>query len=223
MLATMPVDAALAECEARPYTLALHADAAKKALVHLPPGAIFRKCPGPGEASQVLTRPDSGGTEVCVAYEFGVNAKDPEVQATPQKTAVARSLKNKECPAIDYRRQSYPGKDWFFLSDGVPLENAFKVKARVETGGIAFLLQEKKAQKDRKGGVDFGNSPLGVYSISVAPTMECRDKGAFFQQRLAACYKVGIYNQAVREGWSVNVGLRKNGAYDFIRSTRTGN
>ncbi len=219
MLSTMPVEAPV-QCEVRPYKAQLHEDVAKKARVNLPPDAIFRKCVGSREGSQVITKPDSGGTTACVFYEFGVDAKNPEVQTTPRKTAIAKSLPDKSCPAIDYAVQTYPGKDWFFLSDNVPLENAYRVKQRVESAGLAFLLEENKQLKDQKGALDVGNTALGVYAISFAQAPECRKKQGFFQERYAACYKADIYNKSVR-GWAVHVALRKNGEYKFIESSRT--
>ncbi len=219
MFSTMPVEAPVA-CEARPYAAELHIDAAKKAKVNLPPGSTFRKCSGGREPSQVVTKPDSGGTTACVFYEFTVDPKNPEVQLGTRKAAVAKSLTDKSCPAIDFSAHSYPGKDWFFLSDNVPLENAYRVKARVESGGLAFLQEEKKALKDPKGALDFGTAPLGVYSVSAAPALECRKKDAFFQERHAACYVAGIYNASVRGGWTLHVALRKNGEYKFIESNR---
>ena len=220
MVATMPVSAPV-ECEVRPYTAELHIDAAKKARVNLPPGSTYRKCSVAREGAQVLTKPDSGGTTACVFYEFTVDPKNPEVQVGARKAAVAKSLADKSCPPIDYGVQSYPGKDWFFLSDNVPLENAYRVKARVERAGLAFLEEEKKQLKDPKQALDFGNSPLGVYSVSAAPPLECRTKQAFFQERYAACYMAVIYNKAIRGGWTLHVALRKNGEYKFIESNRS--
>jgi len=220
MPVTMPVTAPHTECEVRPYKKELHADAAKKSRVNLPPDAIFRSCAEPREGAQVLTKPDSGGTTACVFYEFGVDPKNPDVQIAKRQTAVAKSLKDAACPAIDYSAQSYPGKDWFFLSDNVPLENAYRVKARVETAGLAFLQEEKRTRKDAPA-VDFGNAPLGVYAIAAAPPLECRTRDSFFQERFAACYMAVIYNKSVRGGWAVHVGLRKNGEYKFIESERT--
>ena len=215
----MPVEAP-AECEVRTAQVQLYADAGKKARVHLPPGATLRKCSAAREGAQVVTKPDSGGTTACVFYEFTVDAKNPEVQLGARKTAIAKSLTDKSCPAIDFKMQSYPGKDWFFLSDNVPLENAYRVKARIETGGLAFLQEEKKAQKDPKSALDFGNSPLGVYSISAAAPSECRTKQSFFQARHSACYMAVIYNQTVRGGWSMRVALLKNGEYKITESNR---
>ncbi|MES2018079.1 MAG: hypothetical protein V4484_16450 [Pseudomonadota bacterium] len=220
MFATIPVDAPVA-CEVSPYKVELFSDAAKKARVMLPPGSTLRKCALAREGAVVVTKPDSGGTTACVMYEFGVDPKDPAVQTSKRKTAVAKSLADKSCPAIDFGVQSYPGKDWFFLSDNVPLENAYRVKARVESGGLAFLEEEKRQLKDPKAGIDFGTSPLGVYSVSAAPPLECRTKQKFFQERYAACYMAVIYNAAVRGGWTLHVALRKNGEYKFIESNRS--
>ena len=220
MVTTMPVTAP-AECEVRPYTAQLHVDAAKKARVNLPPGAIYRKCSVAREGSQVLTKPDSGGTTACVFYEFSVDPKNPEVKIGARKAAVAKSLADKSCPPLDYGVQSYPGKDWIFLSDNVPLENAYRVKARVESAGLAFLQEEKKLLKDPKQALDFGNSPLGVYSVSAAPPLECRTKESFFQERYAACYMAVIYNKSIRGGWTLHVALRKNGEYKIIESNRS--
>lgn len=217
MLAATPVDVAPLECEMRPYMSVLYADPAKKARVNLPLGSTLRKCAAPEEGSQVLTFPDSGGTEICVFYEFGVNAKDNAVQATKQRTAVAKSLADKKCPAIDYGRQSYPGKDYFFLSDNVPLPNAFAVKAKVESAGLAFLAEEKKRRPERAG-VDFGTSPLNVASISAAPAADCRKHASFFQGRYAACYQVEFYNKTVRGGWTLLVALNKKREYQLIES-----
>ncbi len=220
MPATMPVDTGPVICEMRPYKATLFSDAAKKAKVNLPEGALIRTCNSPREGSQVITKPDSGGTTACVFYEFAVNPKDKEVQAAPRKTAVANSLPDKSCPAVDPTGQSYPGKDWFFLSDNVPLVNAHRVKQRIETAGLAFLMEEKKLRNDGKPGVDFGNSPLGVYSVSIAPPPACRTKDGFFQERFAACYKAVIYNKTVRgSDWALHIGLRKNGEYKFIQSS----
>jgi hypothetical protein len=216
MLSTMPPQAPSA-CEVSPYKAELHIDAAKKARVNLPPGALYRKCSAAGEGSQVMTKPDSGGTTACVFYEFTVDPKEPEVQVGKRKAAVAKSLADKSCPPVDYSAQSYPGKDWFFLSDNVPLENAYRVKARVETAGLAFLDQEQREAKDPKALPGHGNSPLGVYAISAAPPLECRKKQSFFQERYAACYMAVVYNKTVR-GWTLHIALRKNGEYKFIES-----
>lgn len=218
MFATMPVEAPV-QCEATPFMVALHVDAAKKARVNLPPGSTYRKCSSAAEGAQVITKPDSGGTTACVIYEFTVDPKEREVQIGKRKTGVAKSLPNKECPPVDYSAQSYPGKDWFFLADNVPLENAYRVKERIEKGGLAFLIEEKKQRKDAPA-LDFGNSPLGVYSIAPAPAVECKANQGIFQTRLAACYVAVIYNKSVRGGWTLHVGLRKNGEYKFIESKR---
>ncbi|MES2318051.1 MAG: hypothetical protein V4631_11220 [Pseudomonadota bacterium] len=220
MFYALPVEAPV-ECEVRTAKVELFVDAAKKARVNLPPGASLRKCSVAREGAQVVTKPDSGGTTACVFYEFTVDPKNPQVQVGQRKTAVAKSLKDKSCPAIDFRMQSYPGKDWFFLGDNVPLENAYRVKGRVETGGLAFLQEEKKTAKDAKSTFDVGNTPLGVYAIAAAPPSECRTKQGFFQTRYPACYKAVVYNQTVRGGWTVHVALLKNGEYKFIESNRT--
>ena len=217
MFATMPVTAP-SECEVRPLKTELFVDAAKKAHVNLPPGATYRKCAAPGEGARIITKPDSGGTTACVFYEFIVDPKNPEVQVGKRKAAVAKSMADKSCPAVDYSAQSYPGKDWFFLADNVPLENAYRVKARVESGGLAFLDQEQRELKDPKAGIDHGTTALGVYSVSPAPPLECRVKQSFFQERFAACYVAEIYNKTVRGGWTVHVALRKSGEYKFIES-----
>ncbi|MBC7684603.1 MAG: hypothetical protein H7176_05175 [Bdellovibrionales bacterium] len=169
----------------------------------------------------MITKPDSGGTSACVFYEFAVDPKTPDLTIGKRHTAVAKSRPDTSCPAIDFSAQSYPGKDWFFLSDNVPLENAYRVKARVESSGLAFLMEEKKQLKDPKVALEFGNAPLGVYSISFAPQLECRTRQGFFQERYAACYMAVIYNKSVRGGWSLHVGLRKNGEYKFIESARS--
>ena len=218
MLAATPVDVAPLECGMRPYMSVLHADQAKKAKVNLPLGATLRLCAAPAEGSQVLTVPDSGGTDICVFYEFGVDGKRPDVQTTKMRTAIGKALADKKCPAIDYRRQSYPGKDYFFLSDNVPLPNAFAVKARVESAGLAFLKIEQKERKDGKAAVDFGDSPLGVLSISAAPTTDCRKHASFFQGRYAACYRAEFYNKSVRGGWTLLLALDKKREYTFIES-----
>ena len=220
MPATMPIDTGPTACEVRPYKGVLHADAAKKARVNLPEGAMLRVCKDAREGAQVITRPDSGGTTACVFYEFIVDAKAPEVQRALRKTAVAKSLADTKCPAVDYSAQSYPGKDWFFLSDNVPLVNAYRVKAKVEKDGLKFLNEEKKQLKDPKAALDFGTSQLGVYAINYAEPPKCRAKQGFFQERFAACYEAVIYNASVRGGWTVHVALSKNGEYKFIESAR---
>src|SRR4051812_11735265 len=91
MLAALPVDAAPLACEMRPFHDTLFADAARKRPVSLPEGATRRTCADPAEGAQVLTKPDSGGTEMCVFYEFGVDPKVPDVQSAPRKMGVTRS------------------------------------------------------------------------------------------------------------------------------------
>ena len=220
MPATMPIDTGPTACEVRPYKGTLHADAAKKARVNLPEGAMLRLCKNPREGAQVITKPDSGGTTACVFYEFTVDGKAPEVQLAPRKTAVAKSMPDTKCPAIDHSTQSYPGKNWFLLSDNVPLVNAYRVKAKVETEGLAFLNEEKKLLKDATAALDFGNSQLGVYAINYAEPPKCRTKQGFFHERFAACYEAVIYNASVRGGWTLHVALRKSGEYKFIESAR---
>ncbi len=219
MAMMMPDAAPPVVCEAKAFTRTLFADEAKKAKVNLPPGATLRTCSSPRERSAVLTKPDSGGTEMCVVYEFGVDPKDPERETMPQRTLVAKSIDKKDCPALDYSAQAYPGKAWFFLSDNVPLPNAFKVKAAVESGGLNFVNEEAKGIKGSPPSPAYGTTPLGVYAIDNAKPSECKSEGKFFQERFAACYRVGIYNLAARGGWTMHVGLRKNGEYVFIRST----
>lgn len=218
MLAATPVDVAPLECEMRPYMSVLHRDASKKAKVNLPLGATLRLCPSPTEGSQVLTMPDNGSTDICVFYEFGVDGKHPDVLTSKMRTAVGKLLPNKKCPAIDYGKQSYPGKDYFFLSDNVPLPNAFAIKARVETAGLAFLKEEQKARKDGQPAIDLGDSPLGVAAISEAPAMECRKRAGFFEGRYAACYRAEFYNQALRGGWTLLIALNKSRQYQLIES-----
>ena len=218
MLTAAPVDVAPLECEMRPYMTALYADAAKKSKVNLPLGATYRKCAAPTEPSQVLTVPDSGGTEMCVLYEFAVDPKHPDVQVGKMRTGVAKSLPDKKCPPLDYGKQSYPGKHYFFLSDNVPLPNAFAIKARVESAGLAFLRQEQNERKDGKPAIDVGNSPLNVASISAAPSAECRKRASFFQGRYAACYRAEFYNQTLRGGHSLLIALNKKREYQFIES-----
>jgi hypothetical protein len=217
MLAATPVDVAPLECEMRPYMTQLFADAAKTARVKLPLGATLRKC-APPLASQVLTVPDSGGTEMCVFYEFGAGGKGLDVLTTKMRTGVAKSLADKKCPALDYARQGYPGKDYFFLSDNVPLPNAFGVKARVESGGLAFLKQEQAARKDGRPAANFGTAPLSVLSVSYALTNECRKQAGFFQGRYSACYRAEVYNNKVRGGWTLMVALNKQGEYLLVDS-----
>ena len=218
MLAATPVDVALLACTLQPYTTVLYADAAKKAKVNLPPGALVRKCSVPGEGAQVLTAPDSGGTEMCVFYEFSIDPKEPQVQIGKMRTGVGKSLADKKCPALDSTAHSYPGKDYFFLSDNVPLPNAFGVKERVEASGLAFLKQEQLARKDGKPAVDFGNTPFGVEAIAAATTSECRKQSGFFEGRYSACYRVQAYNRSVRKGLTMLVALNKKGDYLIVQS-----
>jgi hypothetical protein len=218
MFAATPVDVAPLACEMRPLMTTLFADQAKQAKVNLPLGATLRLCHAPGEGSQVLTTPDSGGTEMCVFYEFGVDSKKTDVQTSKMRTGVAKALPNKKCPAIDYGKQSYPGKDYFFLSDNVPLPNAFAVKAKIEKDGLAFLQQEQKARKDGKPALNVGSSPLTVMSISAALTTDCRKHASFFQGRYAACYRAEVYNKSIRGDWQLLVALNKKPEYVFIES-----
>ncbi len=221
MLAVAPVDVAPLTCEVRPYTATLYADAAKKRPVPLPPGTISRKCSAPYEGWRIITKPDSGGTEMCVIYEFGVDPNKPDVQATLRRTGVSRSLPDKSCAPLDYGQQSYPGKEWFFLGDNVPLPNAFAIKAKVESEGLAYLNAEKQKSKDARPATDFGKVPLTVFSIYAAPAGECRKNATFFQGRYAACYRVEFYNKNVRGGWSLLLALNTKREYQFIESTRS--
>lgn len=218
MLAATPVDVAPLECEMRPYMSVLHADTAKKARVNLPLGSTMRLCKSAIEGSQVLTLPDSGGTDMCVFYEFGVDPKQPEVQTTKMRTGVGKALADKKCPPIDYSRQSYPGKNYFFLSDNVPLPNAFAVKATVEKTGLAFLKEEQKERKDGRPLVDFGSTALGVASIAAAPMNDCRKNASLLAGRYAACYRVEVYNKAIRGGWTLLVALNSKREYNVIES-----
>ena len=218
MLAATPVDVAPLACEMRPYMKTLHVDPARKAKVNLPLGATLRKCSSPAEGSQVLTVPDSGGTEMCVFYEFGVDPDKFDVQIRKMRSGVAKALPDKKCPPIDYGKQSYPGKDYFFLFDNVALPNAFAIKARMETAGLAFLKQEQTERKDGKPPVDFGNSPLRMASIAEAPSGECRKHAGMFEGRYAACYRAEFYNQTVRGGWTLLIALTSKREYKFIES-----
>lgn len=210
MFADMPPTTAAVTCEVRPFKESLFADATKTAKVNLPSGAISRKCSSEREGWHVMTKPDSGGTEACVLYEFGVNPKTGLFN-NKQRTAVAKSLKGGACPELDTSAQGYPGKAWFFLSDNVPLVNAHRVKEKVEAAGAAFLKKENRTPA-------IGDSPIYVYSISEAPELECRTTTKMFAERYAACYKTIIYNKAVRGEWSLHVALRKKGEYIFIES-----
>ncbi len=219
MLAATPVDVAPLECEMRPYMTTLYADPAKKAKVNLPLGATLRVCAAPTNGTQVVTVPDSGGTEMCVIYEFPVEGKKADVQSGKMRTGVAKSLADKKCPPLDYSRQGYPGKDWMFLSDNVTLPNAYAVKAKVEKDGLAFLNEEKKTRKDRSG-VDYGTTPLQVASISATPLVECRKRAGFFKGRDAACYRAEFYNKTVRGGWTMLIALTGKREYQIIESER---
>lgn len=218
MFAAAPIDVAPLECEMKPYTTVLYADAAKKRPVSLPPRSTIRTCADPSEGSQVLTKPDSGGTEACVFYELGVDAKDPTVQAKPRKTGVSASFPDKGCPPISYGRLSYPGKEWFFLFDGVALANAHKVKAKIETEGLAYLSAQKVQGAKAGAGKE---DQLNLYSVAAAPAAACRKNATFFQGRYAACYKAESYNKAMGRGWTFIVALSKTGNYDFIEVVRT--
>jgi hypothetical protein len=218
MLATAPVDIALLACEMKPYTAVLYADAAKKRPISLPPGSTLRQCSDPAEGAQVLTKPDSGGTVMCVFYEFGVDGKQPEVQIGLRKAGVTKSLPDKSCPAIAYGRLSYPGKEWFFLSDGVTLPNAFKVEAKVEKEGLAYLA----AQKVQGATPGTGSAEqLNLYSISPAPAIACRKNASFSEGRYAACYKAEAYSQGMGRGWTFVVALSNKGEYKFVEAYRT--
>lgn len=212
MLADMPVNADAVQCEVRPYKESLFVDARKDKSVGLPKGAISRKCSSAREGWWVMTTPDSGGTEACVLYVFGV---DPKTSLYNQQklTGVAKSLKGGACPAVDHSAQGFPGKDWFFLSDNVPLPNAHRVDAKIEADGLAFVKKENKV-------AGLGNTPIRVYSISDAPPPECRRTNKMFPERYAACYRAQIYNQAIRGGWTMHVALRKGGEYILIESNR---
>ena len=212
MFADMPPNNAAVSCEVRPFTESLFADKTKTAKVNLPPGAISRKCSSATEGWVVMTKPDSGGTEACVLYQFGVDPKTGLFN-NQQRTAVAKSLKGGACPELDTSAQGYPGKAWFFLSDNVPLVNAHRVKEKVQADGAAFLKKENRTPA-------MGDSPVYVHAISEAPNPECRTTAKLFAERYAACYKTVIYNKAVRGGWFLHVALRKSGEYIFIESKR---
>jgi hypothetical protein len=212
MFADMPPSAAAPSCEVTPFKATLFADASKTAKVNLPPGATSRKCTAAGEGWHVMTAPDSGGTEACVLYEFGVDPKT-SLFNNKKRTAVAKSLKGGACPKVDYGAQGYPGKDWFFLGDNIPLVNAHKVDERVEADGLAFLRKENKTPT-------MGDSPVFVHAIAEAAPLDCRKDTKMFPERYAACYKATIYNKAIRSGWSVFVALRKGGEYVLVGSER---
>ncbi len=222
MFTAMPVDAPV-ECEVRPFTATLYRDVAKKAKVNLPPNATYRKCNVPGERSVVATMPASGGTEACVIYEFPVDPKMPDVLKPKEKmrTGVARSIGGKECPKMEFGARTYPGRDYFFLSDNVPLVNAHRVKETIEKDGLGFLKGEKAQRKELAALPDVGETPLRVSAIDAAKESECRVKASFFQGRYAACYRAEIYNQSVRGGLYLNVALTKKGDYLFIQSSYT--
>ncbi len=167
----------------------------------------------------MLTVPDSGGTEVCVVYEYSVDAKKSDVVLGKMRTGVAKSLADKKCPPLDYSKQSYPGKDYFFLSDNVPLVNAHRVKETVEKGGLAFLKSEQAQRKELAGLPAGGNTPLRVAAIDAAKESECRVKASFFQGRYSACYRAEVYNEALRGGLALHVALNKKGEYVFIQSS----
>ena len=220
MFTAMPIDTAPVECEVRPFTATLYADVAKKSKVNLPPNVSYRQCSAPGERSAVVTAPDSGGTEACVFYEFTVDPKMPDVQKPKEKmrTGVARSIGGKECPKMEFGARTYPGKDYFFLSDNVPLVNAHRVKETVEKGGLAFLKTEQQQGKQAGAAPDVGNTPLRVSAIDATRESDCRAKASFFQGRYAACYRAEIYNDKLRGGAALLVGLTKKNEYVFIQS-----
>lgn len=216
----MPVDTLPPQCEMRPYDKPLFADAKRTAKVKLPAGARLRQCTAAADGAQIITAPDSGGTEMCVIYEYGVDHKIVDVVLRMQRTGVARARADKSCPALDFSRQGYPGKDWFFMSDNLPLPNAFKVKEAVEKGGLAFLNQEKAQRKDRAG-IDYGTTQLQVEGIAPTEQLECRQTAGFFQGRYAACYRARVYNQTIRGDWWLVLGLTKDNEYKILQSIRT--
>lgn len=216
----MPVDSLPPQCEVRPYDKPLFADARRTAKVKLPPGATLRQCSSKADGAQIITAPDSGGTEMCVIYEYGVDNKVVDVVLRMQRTGVARSRADKSCPPLDFSRQGYPGKDWFFMSDNLPLANAFKVKETVEKGGLAFLNEEKKTVKERAA-IDYGSTPLQVEGIAPTEQVECRQTAGFFQGRYAACYRAKVYNQTIRGDWWLVLGLTKDNEYKILQSLRT--
>lgn len=222
MLATLPVDAPPQDCRATPQVTTLFADAAKTRKVTLPPGPILRQCASSADGAQVLTKPDSGGTEMCIFYEMPVDPKNPQIQIKRQRAGVAKSLPDKSCPEIDFTRAGYPGKNWFFLSENVVLANAFKVKQKVETEGLAFLKSEKTAPPQTRPVADYGTAPLGLMGIAQAGAIECRKNAGFFQGRYAACYRAEVYNPNVRGDRTLVIGLTKNGEYRFIESIPAG-
>ncbi len=222
MLATLPVDAVPLACDLKPYTMVLYADEARKRPVSLPEGPSLRRCAAAADGAQVLTRPDSGGTDMCIFYEMGVDPKNPQLQTRRQKAGVAKSLPDKSCPPIDPSQANYPGKAWFFLFDNVVLPNAYKIKAKVESEGLAFLKAESAPLQGKRPAREYRDAPLGLYAVSSTRAIECRKNADFFQGRYAACYRAEVYNPHVRGDRTLIVALTKNGEYKFIESVRTG-
>jgi len=218
MFTAMPIDTAPVECEVRPFSAALYADVAKKSKVNLPPNVTYRKCNVPGERSAVVTMPASGGTEACVFYEFTVDPAVPDVQKPKEKmrTGVARSIGGKQCPKMEYGARTYPGRDYFFLSDNVPLVNAHRVKEAVEKGGLAFLKSAQAQSKEQGLATRVGQAPLRVAAIDAAKESQCRAKASFLQGRYSACYRAEVYNEAIRGGLAIHVALNKKGDYVLI-------
>lgn len=216
----MPVDIMPAQCEMRPYDRPLFANVKRMAKVKLPPGAKLRQCNNAADGAQIITAPDSGGTEMCVIYEYDVDYKIVDVILRRERTGVAKARADKSCPALDFSGQNYPGKEWVFLSDNLPLANAFKVRAAVEKGGLAFLKQEKSLPKDGAV-IDFGSTPLQVESIAPTEQLECRQSAGLFQGRYAACYRAKVYNQSIRGNWWLVLGLTKDNEYKILQSIRT--
>lgn len=215
---TPPIAPPPADCESRPYEVVLYADEARKAKVNLPPKPLLRAC-APPELSQVMTAPDSGGTTMCVSYVYDVALTAPDRLVGERRLLAAKSLPDKSCPQIDFKRQGFPGKPWMFLYQGVVVENAYKVKEKIESEGLAFLQLEQTAPGAAKPQVELGKSPLYVSAIQAATPSECRAGGQFFQERFPACYKASVYNQNIR-GWQIYVALRRNGEYKFGGSKR---
>ena len=215
-----PVDVMPPQCEMRPFKTPLFVDANRTAKVKLPPGANMRHCSAAADGAQIITAPDSGGTEMCVIYEYGVDSKITDVVIRPQRLGAAKSRPDKSCPAVDYSRQGYPGKEWFFMSDNLPLVNALKVKETVEKQGLDFLVKEKATRKDRAS-IDYGKTPIYVEAIAPTEQVECRRTAAFFQGRYAACYRAQIYNQAIKGKWWIIVGLTKDNQYRLLESIQT--
>lgn len=216
-----PVDTMPPQCEMRPFTTPLFVDANRTAKVKLPPNAVLRRCTSAADGAQILTAPDSGGTEACVIYEYSVDNKITDIVIRPQhRTGVARSLKDKSCPKVDFSRQGYPGKEWFFMADNLPLANAYKVKETVEKEGLAFMAKEKSTLADRAA-IDYGTTALQVESIAPTEQVECRRTAGFFEGRYAACYRAKVYNQTIRGNWWLVVGLTKDNEYKILQSVRT--